>query len=143
MYCKHCGKEVADNAVICVHCGKSLKKEPDKTVQNQIKKADFLFWGSVVIALGVLIALTIAGVAKTIIWSYVFCIIISLIGVPILNRDIKNVGGWFLVALGIMIFIMKLLNLGLGYIFAAVIILLGVFIIILSLVKKTNSADKE
>lgn len=21
MYCKHCGKQIADNAVICVHCG--------------------------------------------------------------------------------------------------------------------------
>lgn len=28
MYCKHCGNEVNDNAVICVKCGCSLKDEP-------------------------------------------------------------------------------------------------------------------
>lgn len=25
MYCKNCGKEVDDNAVVCVHCGVALK----------------------------------------------------------------------------------------------------------------------
>jgi len=25
MYCKHCGKEVADNSEICVHCGRRLR----------------------------------------------------------------------------------------------------------------------
>lgn len=24
MYCKHCGKEIADDAVICVNCGRDL-----------------------------------------------------------------------------------------------------------------------
>ena len=26
MYCNHCGKEVADVASVCIHCGKSLNK---------------------------------------------------------------------------------------------------------------------
>ena len=28
MFCKHCGNEVNDNAVVCVKCGCSLKDEP-------------------------------------------------------------------------------------------------------------------
>ena len=27
MYCKNCGKEVNDNAVICVHCGVALEQK--------------------------------------------------------------------------------------------------------------------
>lgn len=27
MYCKHCGKEVNDNAVVCIHCGCSLQEK--------------------------------------------------------------------------------------------------------------------
>ena len=33
MFCHHCGKEIDDNAVVCVHCGvetKNLTKEKDK-----------------------------------------------------------------------------------------------------------------
>lgn len=26
MYCKNCGKEIDDNAVICIHCGVAQKK---------------------------------------------------------------------------------------------------------------------
>ncbi|MFR9603647.1 MAG: TM2 domain-containing protein [Rikenellaceae bacterium] len=28
MYCKHCGKEINDNAVICVHCGCASATQP-------------------------------------------------------------------------------------------------------------------
>ena len=27
MYCKNCGNEIRDDAVICVHCGTEVKKE--------------------------------------------------------------------------------------------------------------------
>ncbi len=27
-YCQHCGQEVHDNAVVCVHCGRSLETKP-------------------------------------------------------------------------------------------------------------------
>lgn len=26
-YCKYCGKEVEDDAVVCIHCGRSLREE--------------------------------------------------------------------------------------------------------------------
>lgn len=29
MYCKSCGKEISDNADVCVHCGVSTKTSPD------------------------------------------------------------------------------------------------------------------
>ena len=34
MFCKNCGNEVNDNAVICVKCGCSLKDEPKKNENN-------------------------------------------------------------------------------------------------------------
>lgn len=32
MYCKHCGKEISENAKFCDGCGKSAAEEPKKTV---------------------------------------------------------------------------------------------------------------
>lgn len=33
MYCKHCGKQIADDSVFCQHCGESqTKEEPIKNV---------------------------------------------------------------------------------------------------------------
>ncbi len=29
MYCRNCGKEIADNAAVCVNCGVSLNKKSD------------------------------------------------------------------------------------------------------------------
>lgn len=34
MYCKNCGKEVNDNAVVCIHCGCALDKTPSYEVQT-------------------------------------------------------------------------------------------------------------
>lgn len=28
MYCRYCGKEIADQAVICVHCGAQVQRTP-------------------------------------------------------------------------------------------------------------------
>lgn len=28
MFCPKCGKEVVDDAVVCVHCGRAIKEEP-------------------------------------------------------------------------------------------------------------------
>ena len=35
MYCHKCGKEIAEDAVVCVHCGvetKNLSKDKDKSI---------------------------------------------------------------------------------------------------------------
>ena len=41
MYCKNCGKEIDDNAVVCPHCGVIQKEE---LVQNTVDNGGFL-WG--------------------------------------------------------------------------------------------------
>ena len=33
MFCPKCGKEVVDDAVVCIHCGRSLKEEPAEQPQ--------------------------------------------------------------------------------------------------------------
>lgn len=30
-YCKHCGKKIEDEAIICIHCGRKLTDEEDKS----------------------------------------------------------------------------------------------------------------
>lgn len=35
MFCHHCGKEIDDNAVVCIHCGvetKNLNKQNDRQI---------------------------------------------------------------------------------------------------------------
>ena len=35
MYCQHCGKEIDDKAVICIHCGCQVKTtQPDTKKEN-------------------------------------------------------------------------------------------------------------
>ena len=36
MFCKHCGKEVNDKAVVCVHCGCSLVDQSDSPAKNRV-----------------------------------------------------------------------------------------------------------
>lgn len=44
MYCKHCGKEIADDSNFCQHCGGEqdiiLSKQSDNSEQNTIIKAE-------------------------------------------------------------------------------------------------------
>lgn len=35
MFCQHCGKEVDNEAVVCVHCGKMLKEIKQETPVNK------------------------------------------------------------------------------------------------------------
>lgn len=34
MFCSNCGKEISDNAAICVGCGRSVKKAPNSKDSN-------------------------------------------------------------------------------------------------------------
>ena len=42
MYCKTCGKEINDNAVICPHCGCSTKHEPDGIKSDSADKNNLM-----------------------------------------------------------------------------------------------------
>ena len=37
MFCKFCGKEVVDDAVICVHCGRQIKHDVQKSQSSAAK----------------------------------------------------------------------------------------------------------
>ena len=36
MFCKNCGQEIADNAVVCVNCGVAVKEFPAANAKNKI-----------------------------------------------------------------------------------------------------------
>ena len=38
MYCSNCGKEVDDNAVVCIECGSLIKKEEVKNLTTTTEK---------------------------------------------------------------------------------------------------------
>lgn len=59
MYCNHCGKEVDNKAVVCIHCGCSLEKEmktrpEDKEAKTGIGVVCGLFLGLIGLIIGVL-----------------------------------------------------------------------------------------
>lgn len=35
MYCQKCGKEIDDEAVVCIHCGCATKNQMDQTAGNK------------------------------------------------------------------------------------------------------------
>ena len=35
MYCKNCGKEIDDNAIVCIHCGSTVSDNPKKSSSTQ------------------------------------------------------------------------------------------------------------
>lgn len=37
MFCRNCGKEVNDNAVVCIHCGCSLDTKKEKQLSGESK----------------------------------------------------------------------------------------------------------
>ncbi len=37
MFCKFCGKEIADDAVVCVHCGRAVKPQQEEEKSNPAK----------------------------------------------------------------------------------------------------------
>lgn len=45
MYCSNCGKEIADNAVVCVHCGCATKNyQVNNSGQNKSMLCAILLW---------------------------------------------------------------------------------------------------
>lgn len=90
-----------------------------------------LLWGSVIIAAGILFALNVAGLIAFNIWEYIWPLFLTVLGVSILFGDKKNLGGWFFVVLGAVVFSRRFFDdkFDLRFIIAAVIILIGIFII--------------
>lgn len=58
MFCPKCGKEIEDDAVVCVHCGRSLKQQPEERAEYQTSKAGIgvvmgLFLGLIGLIIGI------------------------------------------------------------------------------------------
>lgn len=44
MYCKNCGQEIADNAVVCVNCGVAVEQVPEVSDKKKIVAALLAFF---------------------------------------------------------------------------------------------------
>lgn len=112
MFCKTCGKEVNDNAVICPNCGCSLKNESVYAeVKNDVKKINvmclvgfILSMASLLIALYGIVA--IAG------------LVLSIVGVVQTNRTgerLKGLGiAGIIVAIVSLVYTLIVISIGLS-----------------------------
>lgn len=58
MFCPKCGKEIEDDAVVCVHCGRSLEaKKENKAEYNESKTAIGVVMGLFLGVIGLVIGL--------------------------------------------------------------------------------------
>ena len=53
MYCWNCGKEINDNAVICIHCGCSVEKKPASESKHTMGLLLGIFVGLIGLIIGV------------------------------------------------------------------------------------------
>lgn len=88
MFCKNCGKEINNNAVICIHCGCGVADENNKKVENSKAGLGVLFallLGLIGLIIGICLYPQYSFERKTYIkaWSITFCvtIIIGVVGI--------------------------------------------------------------
>lgn len=95
------------------------------------EKFNILTGGMILITLGVLIYLSKAEIYS---FSKTWPILLIVVGVCTLIQRFKDIGGWFITAVGIMFLITEFYGLQLyqysQYILPAVLILLGVFVLL-------------
>ena len=85
-YCANCGKELDENADICLGCGVLVNKENKKTMNNvnsggSVKKKGLPVWAIVLIIVGCVILLPI--------------LIVTLLGIFVFN-NIKEESGEYI-----------------------------------------------
>jgi len=98
MFCKKCGKDVNDEAVVCVHCGCSLKEETSSSPQSTEGAGCFLSGLSFLIPLLGLILYLVwkdskpqasKDAGKAALWGFIigiiFAVIFPIIGVALLS----------------------------------------------------------
>ena len=59
MYCRHCGKEIRDNASFCPFCGQPVESGNKLDKQNNTKRKKKRFW--IFSVLGLIVLLLLAG----------------------------------------------------------------------------------
>ncbi len=93
MYCQNCGKEVNDNAVVCIHCGCALNSNSapiSEGASSSISKTGFLlglFLGLIGLIIGILMykddhskQVFIKSWGKGIIIAIIVSVVLSVIG---------------------------------------------------------------
>ena len=91
MYCRICGKEIKDEAVVCPHCGCAVKEEPIKNYEEEYdnEKSDKINIMSLVGFILSLISLFLA------LWGTVAIVglILSIIGLVQCNQNGERLKG--------------------------------------------------
>jgi hypothetical protein len=95
------------------------------------KKQHMLIGGMILITLGVLIFLSKAGMYP---FGQTWPILLIVIGLCTLIQRVRDIGGWFITAVGVIFFFIEIYGLELSrysqYVFPIILVLLGVFVLI-------------
>ena len=111
MFCKTCGKEVNDNAVICPHCGCALKNESVYAeVKNDVKKINVMCLVGFILSMASLL-ISLYGVVA------IAGLVLSIVGVGQTNRTGERLKG-----LGIAGIIVSIVSL----VYTFIVILIGI-----------------
>lgn len=85
MFCPKCGKEINDDAAVCVHCGRSLQQRPEENPEFQESKSGLgvvlgLFLGLIGLIIGLCLypAGTIARKTFLKAWGITFSVCIGV-----------------------------------------------------------------
>ena len=101
MFCDKCGKEVNDEAVVCIHCGCSLKVEATSNPQNSEGAGCFLSGLSFLIPLLGLILYLVwkdskpqasKDCGKAALWGFIIGIVLWLISMVIFGAAVAGSG---------------------------------------------------
>ena len=101
MFCNKCGKEVNDEAVVCIHCGCSLKEETSSSSQSSEGAGCFLSGLSFLIPLLGLILYLVwkdskpqasKDCGKSALWGVIIGIVLWVISMVIVTASIANSG---------------------------------------------------
>lgn len=102
-FCAKCGKELMDDAVLCLHCGCTVDGAPAKKVKSESSQSAKSGWvplvfGILALVYGVLVLMASLGISSLYLASFFILLGLGLTGIlaiiyaiPLLNK--KNVFG--------------------------------------------------
>jgi len=103
MFCNKCGKEVNDEAVVCVHCGCSLKEEISSSSQSSEGAGCFLSGLSFLIPLLGLILYFVwkdskpkasKDCGKSALWGFIIGLVLWVISMAFFGAAVAGSGYW-------------------------------------------------
>jgi predicted membrane protein len=111
-----------------------------------MKKIGRYFWGVLLIAIGVLMALKIAGVITVGIFSIIAPVAVAFLGASIVANNRKNITGYLLILLAAVIFVRYTLDIDFEfkYVWAALPVIIGIAVLFFSYnTKKLTSGENH